>query len=306
MAKIDGLIAATFTPLDETGSVDVASIPTLVDGLIAQGVTGMYVCGSTGEGPSLTTEERKVVAKAYVDASAGRIPSVIQVGHNSIEDAKTLARHAQEIGAEAISAVAPTYFKPADVSALVDCMAEVCSAAPDTPFYYYHIPPITGLNFDMLDFLEEAPARIPSLAGIKFSSRDVDKFQACLNFEGGKYNILFGVDEMFLSGLAVGGTGAVGSTYNFMAPLYRTVLQSFAKGDMADAQAKQHLATSIIRTILQYGGMPSLKACMKLKGTDCGPVRLPLRAINEKSETQMRATLKEQGFFEWAMQVWED
>ena len=304
--KLEGLIAATFTPMDEAGQVRLEPIAEIVEGLIAQGVTGLYVCGSTGEGPSLTVDERKAVAEAYVQASAGRIPSVIQVGANALEDARALAAHAASIGADAISAVAPTYFKPADLDALIDCVAAVCEAAPEIPFYYYHIPPITGLHFDMVSFLRSAPERIPSLAGIKFSSRDVDMLQSCLQFEDGKYDILFGVDEMLLSALAVGCTGAVGSTYNFMAPLYRTVMQSYAAGDMADAQAKQYLATSMIRTILEFGGMPSLKTAMNLKGADCGGMRLPLKSMSGESQLLMREMLERQGFLTWANGVWED
>src|SRR5690554_2274667 len=110
MKRIGGLIAATFTPMKEDGSINLEPIGPIVDQLIEDGVEGLYVCGSTGEGPSLTTEERCRVAAAYTEAAAGRIPVIVQVGHTSLEDARHLAAHARRIGADAISAVAPYYY----------------------------------------------------------------------------------------------------------------------------------------------------------------------------------------------------
>ncbi len=213
MKKLTGLIAATFTPMHPDGSVNLAPVPAMVDRLAGQGVKGLYVCGSTGEGPSLTTGERERVAEAFAAAAAGRMPVVVQVGCNCVEDARQLARHAASIGADAISAVSPSYFIPEGVAALVETLGRITDAAPELPFYYYHIPRLSGLSLSPLAFLEAAPARIPSLAGVKFSSRDVEVMQQCLAFDGGRFNILFGVDEMLLSGLAAGADGAVGRTY---------------------------------------------------------------------------------------------
>ena len=133
--------------------------------------TGMYVCGSTGEGPLLSTEEGKATAEAHIAAGKGKIPSIVQVGHNSLAEAQGLAAHAEQAGADAIAAVPPTYFKCTTVDNLVDCMAMIASAAPNTPFFYYHVPGLTGGNFDMVEFLEKGAAKMPNLAGIKYRSR---------------------------------------------------------------------------------------------------------------------------------------
>ncbi|MEY4941656.1 MAG: N-acetylneuraminate lyase [Verrucomicrobiota bacterium] len=131
---LTNLVAATFTPFRADGSVHLARIKPVIDRVLAQGVSGLYVCGSTGEGPLLTTEERKAVALAHVKAARGRVPVVIQVGHNSPMDARALAAHAQQIGADAISATPPGYFKPDTLEDLIKVLAQIAGGAPKLPF----------------------------------------------------------------------------------------------------------------------------------------------------------------------------
>jgi N-acetylneuraminate lyase len=298
MKPLNGLIAATFTPMDDHGAVDLTAIPATVEALRQRGVQGVYVCGSTGEGPSLTTEERMTVAEAYVQAAEGIMPTVIQVGHNSVEDARHLATHAAQIGADGISAVPPNYFMPDSLTTLVETMAHVADAAPETPFYYYHIPVMSGIAFDMPEFLETASARIPTLAGLKFSSRDLDLMQLCKKVEDGRFTVLFGVDEMLLSGLVAGCDGAVGSTYNFMGPLFRTIMGHYEAGDLPQAQERQGDAIELIRIMIRHGGLPALKAVMTLSGVPSGPTRLPLKALSANQIDRMGSELDALGFFE--------
>ena len=150
--RLTGLIAATFTPLDNKGAINLAPIPAIVDLLKNDGVKGIYINGSTGEGPSLTIEERDSLMKAYINAAKGRMTTVVQVGTNSLRESKQMAAKAAEYGADAISSTPPSYFKPADAETLTECIAEVASGAPELPYYYYHIPTMTGVNIDMEDF----------------------------------------------------------------------------------------------------------------------------------------------------------
>lgn len=292
MMKLQGLIAATFTPMDEDGHVQLAPITEIVERLIRRGITGLYVCGSTGEGPSLTTAERKAVAERYVEAAGGRVPVMIQVGHNSVEEAKTLATHAAAIGADALSAVSPSYFLPENTAVLVETLGYITDAAPDLPFYYYHIPKLSGLSVHMMEFLKLAPSRIPSFTGIKFSAREIEVMQQCLAFDGGRYNILFGVDETLLSGLAAGAHGAVGSTYNFLSPLYHQVMTHLAQGNFTAAQGCQLKAAEIIEVILRYHGLSGLKAAMSISGIPCGRTRLPLTPLSTEEYEALQRELE--------------
>ncbi len=302
MKKLTGLIAATFTPMHHDGQVNLDPIPSIVERLMRQGVRGLYVCGSTGEGPSLTTDERERVAAAYVESVRGRIPVVVQVGHNSVEDARRLAKHAASIGADAISAVPPSYFLPENVSVLIETLGHITDAAPGLPFYYYHIPRLSGLSLDLIAFLKTAPARIPSLAGIKFSCRDIEVMQQCLAFENGRFNILFGVDEMLLSGMAAGCHGAVGSTYNFLAPLYHQVARNLEQGDLSAAQACQLKAVRFIEIALRYHGLSGIKAAMTIAGVPCGPVRLPSTPLTATEVARLKEELDALDFCTYANQ----
>lgn len=297
---ITGLVPATFTPMHTDGSLNLAQVGPLVDHLAARGVSAIFACGSTGESASLTTAERQTTLAAFCEAAAGRIPVIAHVGHTSLADAAALAAHAQQVGAAAIAALPPFYFKPATVATLVACMAEVAAAAPDLPFYYYHIPGLTGVNLDMVEFLRQGAARIPTLAGIKYSAPTLYEFQACTAFDGGRFNMLFGVDEMLLSGLAAGAHGAVGSTYNFAAPLYQAILQAFAAGETAEAQRLQLLsAQMVLKVIGSYRALPSLKTMMDFAGVECGPPRLPQVALAPTERAALHADLAALGFLEW-------
>ena len=293
-----GLIAATFTPMHTDGTLNLGQIEPMVEHLLGSGVAGLYVCGTTGEGPSLSTDEREAVAEAHVAAARGRIPVVVQVGHTSLPEACRLAAHAQAVGADAVSAIAPWYFKPASVDVLVDCLNPIAAAAPDLPFYYYHLPALTGMDFDMLHLLRVAPEHLPTLAGIKYSAPKLDEFQACTEFAGGRFDILFGCDEMLLSGLSAGARGAVGSTYNYLAPLYRRVIDAFDRGDLNEARRHQGLAVTLVQAIVRRRGHAGLKAAMQLAGVDCGPTRLPLVALEAGEIEDLRGELDALGFFE--------
>lgn len=303
MTKIQGLIAATFAAVYPDGTLNLEAIPTLVDKLVDDGLKGVFICGTNGEGPNLTMEERMAVAEAYVASAKGRLLVLVHVGHTSIAESRKLAAHAEKIGADAISAVAAFYFKPAGVANLVDSMAQIASAAPDTPFYYYHIPALTGVGMDMVEFLRLGEEKIPNLAGIKYTAATIHEYQACLNVKGGKFDVLYGYDELLLPALAVGARGAVGSTYNFAAPLYLRVMELFEGGNLHEAQRLQLLLVSMIREMVKFSPIPAQKAIMEMIGIDLGPCRLPLTALSEEDKKQLRSRLETIGFFDTLKQI---
>ena len=295
---MNGLIAASFTPFNEDGSINFEMIPEVVDKLIADGLKGIFVCGSNGEGPNMTTRERMQVAEAFIKAAGKRILIIVHVGHSCIEDAKKLAAHAAEHGADAVSAVAAFYFKPVSVKNLADCMAGIAGAAPSIPFYYYHIPHLTGVGMDMIEFLKIAEPMIPNLAGIKYTATTLQEYQSCLNYEDGRFDILFGLDEMLLPALSVGARAAIGSTYTFAAPLYLKTIELFNRGDIEAAQANHNFLVDMVRVLVKYPPIPGQKAIMKMLGWDFGPSRLPLTTLDQKSYDKFHSELLELGFFD--------
>ncbi len=295
---VKGLFAAPFTPLHPDGSVNPDMIPVLVENLIADGLTGAFICGSNGEGPNLTISERMAVAEAFVTAAAGRLQIWVHVGHSSIAESRALMQHAYEIGADAASAVAAFYFKPLSVENLVDCMAQIASAAPGLPFYYYHIPMLTGVGMDMLRFLELAGQQIPNLHGIKYTANTIWEFQACLNHFGDRFSILYGFDEMLLPALGAGATAAIGSTYNFAAPLYLEVIRNYEAGRMDAARKTMNLLIDMVRAFVKYPPIPAQKAIMHMLGVDVGGCRLPLVTLSPADYAALKSELAQTGFWE--------
>lgn len=293
-----GLIAAPFTPMDPSGEVNLSMIDRLADVLVAEGVSGAFVCGTTGESLSLTVEERKAVAARWVRAADGRLKIIVHAGHPCTKDAKELVRHAAAAGADAVSVMAPSFFRPASLDDLVDWCAAVAAEAPGLPFYYYHIPEMTHVSFRMIDFLERAEERIPNLAGIKFTHWDLMDFAACANYKNGKFAMLIGKDEILLSAIAAGARGAVGSTYNFAAPLYHRVLRALEANDLAEARRAQAKAVELVRTFSKYGGLAAQKAIMRMRGLDCGPVRPPLRDLSPEEYHRLKEELTVLGLLE--------
>jgi N-acetylneuraminate lyase len=295
--KLTGLIAAPFAPLGPDGKVNLAIILGLAASLQKNGVSGAFINGTTGESLSLTVAERMQIAEAWRKAASQDFPLIAHVGTLALEDAKTMAAHAQSIGFTATAAMAPCFFQPPGVDELVAFLGEIAAAAPDLPFYYYHIPSMTNVKFSGLAFLKAATGKIPNLAGIKFTHEDLMDFAECQAFEDGRFDILFGRDEILLSALATGAKGAVGSNYNFAGPIYNKVIAAYNTGDIETARKFQQQARQIVIAGLKQGGQPAFKSIMKMLGLDCGPVRLPLRNLTAAQFETLRQELETLGLF---------
>lgn len=299
-SPLSGLVAAPFTPFRSDGGLALEAIPHLATRLQRNQVSAAFVCGTTGEGSSLTTAERMRVAETWKQAAPAGLKLAVHVGHLSLGESQSLARHAQDIGADAIAAIAPSFFKPAGADELVAWCRDLAAAAPELPFYYYHMPAMTGVSISAAEFLRQAHGRIPTLVGVKFTHEDLADYTEARSIADGRYSLLFGRDEILLSGLERGAPGAVGSTYNYAAPLYQRIIRAHAAGDLEAARRDQARAQEFIAIMNRYGGLPAGKAIMKLIGVDCGPVRLPLRALTAASEAAFRKELESCGFFEYA------
>ncbi len=294
--KIHGLVAPTVTPMDSKGDVDLAVLDRYAKFMIDRGVSGVFLCGTTGESLYLDTAERKRVAEAWMPY-AGQLDVLVHVGSVSYKEAGELARHAEQIGAHAISAMGPCFLPPKRAEELVAFNKLIAAEAPRTPYYYYHIPGTSGVTVDMAEFLRLASREIPTLNGIKYTSYNTMEMQECIDFENGRYNILHGHDETLLMGLVLGATGGIGTSYNVTAPLFNRLIAAFKAGDMAQAKALQGEANRFIQVMIKYvNSVVSIKAILSIMGIDCGPCRLPLRNLTPAEMKELEADLKT---FDW-------
>ena len=299
--KTEGLIAAPFTPMQPDRTLNLNVVDQYARWLHQNRVVGAFICGTTGEGMSLTVDERRRLAERWVATAPAGLRVIVHVGHNSLADCRNLAAHAQCIGADSIACLSPFFFKPPGVEAVADWCREVAAAAPKLPFYYYHMPSMTGVSLQVSEFLRLASKHIPNLAGIKFTFEDLEDYQRCLQLEDGRFDILFGRDELLLSALELGARGAVGSTYNYAAPLYQALITAHDQGDRSRAAELQALAVRMIDAFLQCGtrSLPAFKWFMGQVGVNCGPVRLPLYDPTSQQLAALEAKLEASGIFVW-------
>lgn len=297
--KLEGLIAAPFTPFKTDGEINPERIPAYAKKLKADNVKGVFICGTTGEGMLMTNDERKIVAEKWMAEQTKEFKVIVHVGTTSAKQSKELAEHAQNLGAYAIGSMGPAFLKPSRTDELIDFCVEVASGAPELPFYYYHIPSVSGIDVSMVDFLQKAPARIPNLTGIKFTHNNFMEMQQCLQLDEGKWDVLHGFDEVLLAGLGFGVKAAVGSTYNFLAPLYNRIIEAFNSGNLSLARKLQAESVQIVKILLRYNGaIVAGKSIMKSVGLDCGPCRTPLRNLTEIEYSNLVKELEKAEFDE--------
>lgn len=279
---IRGLVAAPFTPMHEDGSLNLSLIPEYYQMLKANHVVGAFICGSTGEGVSMTADEKRAVISAWGEATKDDTDFIVMplLGGTSIQDCKELAVYAQAQGMEAVSFTSPFYFKPANVEQLALCCKEVAEAVPGLPFYYYHIPVLNGVGFNMYDLLQAVDGLIPNFAGVKYTHEDFMDYMSCVQYKNGHYDMLWGRDENMLPALSVGAKGAVGSTFNYAAPLYYDIINAYEKNDFDTARKLQQQSIDMIRLLGKYGGIATGKAYMKVLRLDCGEFRLPVKNMS--------------------------
>ena len=293
-------VAATHTPFHADGSLAPDVVPTQAAFLAANGIRTVFVTGSTGECHALTSADRLALYEAWAAAGpAHGVQVIAHVGGNAIDDVRTWARRAQELGLAAIGAIAPSYDTPRTLDALIDWCAAVAAAAPELPFYYYSFPAMTGVSFPMERFLVDAPARIPNLAGVKFTNPDLVSYRRTLDVAGDRFDLPWGVDEALLAGLALGARGAVGSTYNFAPQLSVLLRAAFERGDLDEARRRQSQAIALIDALAEIGYMGAAKALMTRLGVPVGPARLPHGNPTSAQVDALMDRLAALGFAEW-------
>jgi N-acetylneuraminate lyase len=291
-----GLIAAPYTPFDKhTGDVKLDVIEHYADSLVRSGVTGAFICGTTGEGVSLTLEERFAVAERWTDVARDSLNIIVHVGDLSQRNSMALATHAKKVRAAGVAAMPAFFFKPSGAAQALEYCRPIAQAAGDVPFYYYHIPSMNGVSLSIVDMLAMAKERIPNFRGVKYTHPDLMEFQRLLAMFGNTFELAWGVDEIILGALAIGATAAVGSTYNYSAPLYRRMIAAHRAGDLLEARECSVKVAEMVAVLLKYGGVRTGKATMQMIGIDCGPPRAPIAPLTAEEFASVQATYEKLG-----------
>ena len=299
MEKIIGLIDAPFTPFHENGEVNLEPIGAYAAMLAKNGLKGVFINGSSGEGYMLTEEERMQLAERWMEVAPKDFKVIVHVGSCCVKASRMLAAHAQKIGAWGIGAMAPPFPKIGRIEELVEYCEEIASGAPGLPFYYYHIPAFNGAFLPMVELLKAVDGRIPNFAGIKYTFESICEYNQCRLYKDGKFDMLHGQDETILPSLAMGGAqGGIGGTTNYNGRCLTGIIEAWKAGDIDKARKLQNFAQEVINVICHYrGNIVGGKRIMKLMGLDLGKNRTPFQNMTDEEEARMKAELEAIDFF---------
>ena len=297
--KIVGLIDAPFTPFKENGDVNLEPIPAYAQMLAKNGLKGVFINGSSGEGYMLTSEERMQIAEAWMAAAPKDFKVIVHVGSCCVRESRRLAEHAQKIGAWGIGAMAPPFPKVGRIEELVKYIEEIACGAPNLPFYYYHIPAFNGAFLPMVELLKAVDGRVPNFAGIKYTFESIYEYNQGRLYADGKFDMLHGQDETILPSLAMGGArGGIGGTTNYNGRCLVGIIDAWKQGDIEKARELQNYAQAVINVICHFrGNIVGGKRIMKLMGLDLGPNRTPFQNITPEEEKRLKAELDEIDFW---------
>lgn len=284
LGKFKGVIVAIQSCYDDKGEVQPEAVQRMVRFLIDKGVNGVYVCGSTGEGLLQSVEERKRVLEAVIAESKGEVAVIAHIGAMNTRDSIELAIHAEHVGADAISAVPPFYYRHSENAVHKHWMDIISST--ELPFIMYHIPATTGFNLT-LDLLRRMIVN-PKVIGVKVSVGSTYELERFKRVGGNDFLIFNGPDEQYLAGRIMGADGGIGGTYGCMPELFVRLEQYYVSGMITEAQHLQTLINDIISDLLSLPTHSALKEIMRLRGIDCGTVRAPLEEIHESQAPPVR------------------
>ncbi|MDE8346671.1 MAG: 4-hydroxy-tetrahydrodipicolinate synthase [Acidocella sp.] len=286
-----GSMTALVTPMTADGSLDEDAYMRLIDWQIAEGSQGLIPVGTTGESPTLTHDEHKRVVEQAVAVAAKRVPVIAGAGSNSTAEAISLARHAQQVGADAVLVVTPYYNKPTQEGLYRHFMA-VADAA-DIPLFIYNIP-----GRSVVDISVETMARLalhPNIVGVKDATANLARPLHTTRDCGAGFIQLSGEDHTALAYLAAGGHGCISVTANIAPRLCADMHKAWAAGDLRGAMAIQSRLLPLHDAMFCESNPGPVKFAASLLGFGTNIVRLPLAAVGEATGARIRAAMVQTG-----------
>lgn len=286
--KFQGVMSALVSCIDENENVKEDSMRRLMNWHLKEGFSGFYLTGGTGEGPLLQKETRKRIVEIAKDEAGDRCHLIAHVGAIDLKTAVELAKHAGEVGMDAISSV-PPFFVHYGEAQIADYY-KALSDASGLPILMY-ASPLAGVNitWDMVDRLME----IPNMIGLKWTNYDYFTMHRIKALRGGNINVINGPDESLLCGLSMGADGGIGATYNLMPKLFSRIYNSFKSGNLADAQEAQFKANRLIEVLIKFGVVVGIKDALEMLGFDCGYQVYPQKRFTAEEQAAFRQALKD-------------
>lgn len=286
----EGAATALVTPLTENG-IDYAAFERLINWQIDEGINALVICGTTGEGSTLTDEEHREAIRFSVKVAAGRVPIIAGTGSNDTAYAVDLTRYSCEVGADAMLVVTP-YYNKATQNGLVK-MFEVIADSSTKPIILYNVPSRTGV-----DILPSTYARLadhPMIAGIKEASGNISKVVETASLVGDKLDIYSGNDDQIVPIMSMGGKGVISVLSNVLPAKTVELCQKFFRGDVKGAAAMQMEMLPLINALFSEVNPIPVKAAMAAMGYCEDYLRLPLTSMEEAHRKVLLEEMRKQG-----------
>jgi len=259
LLKFKGLMAPTFTPFDDKLNINYDAIQPYAELLKSMGISAILVNGTSGEGMLMSLEERLKITKLWSDVCKKLdILLMVQITGCSFADGVELAKQSAALKVDGVLCLPELYFKPKTIEALVQYMSDIAVHCPEVPLYYYHIPMFTQVDLPMGQFMKLASQKIPSFAGIKFTSGDLEKGIQCLPHG----QVFLGSDTILTGALALGFTNAIMTSLNINPEISLKIISLMEQGKVVEARAQQQILNKFVETTLRDGGgdwVPSMK-----------------------------------------------
>ncbi|MED4207400.1 4-hydroxy-tetrahydrodipicolinate synthase [Neobacillus mesonae] len=285
--KFGQVLTAMVTPFDQQGEVDVNAVKNLVNHLIATGTEGLVVSGTTGESPTLTTEEKVELFQLVVEAAAGRVPVIAGTGSNNTRASIALTKKAEEAGVDGIMLVVPYYNKPSQEGLYQHFKA--IAESTSLPIMLYNIPGRTSVNMsaDTIVRLSE----IDNIVAVKEASGNLDVMAEIIERTPEDFLLFSGDDALTIPVLSIGGAGVISVASHIIGNEMQEMINQFRSGDIQGAAAAHRRLLPIMKGLFAAPNPTPVKAALNMMGVPVGGVRLPLVELNEEEEQALQSLL---------------
>lgn len=285
-----GVFPALITPLTKEEKLNIPALEKLLNYEMNSGADGFYIGGATGEGLLLDIPERKKLCEKSIEFIGKDKAKIVHITDVNFRNTIELAKHAEACGADAISSIAPIYFKY-DENDIYNYYKAIAESVNVPLIIYYTVAAGVNMSTDLFCRLFE----IDNITGVKWTSSNYYELIK-LRERCPEANIFNGPDEMLVCGLSAGADGGIGSTYNVMYPLIRSIYDHFRTGNMAEALEQQKKADKIINVMLRYSVIPVCKMILEEMGIEVGNASFPMTRYAKEEREKIKGELIQAGF----------
>ena len=283
--KLKGMFVPHITPFSQNGELDLTALRTCVRFWLKGGVSGLVPCGSNGEAPYLSREERIKVIETVIDEVNGKIPVIAGTGSMSTRETIQFTRDAKDLGVDAALVVTPFYFKPSNKEIHEHYKAVL--DAVDIPIVLYSVPKFTGFSLEPT-VIAQLASEYENIIGVKDSGGNLGTITEIIRTAGDKISVLAGTADLALSTLMLGGSGAVVAVANAFPKMCTDLYESFLKSDYKKASDLQRSISYINEVLVKrYNQLSAIKEALNRIGYPAGYPRKPALPLDDKEKKEI-------------------